>query len=56
MFEGRWEKGQCDLVCGALLGDCTNAGLCMLMSYLRVVSVVLIFLEVGPILGNGCGI
>ena len=27
-FEGRWEKGQCDLVCVAPLDDWANAGLC----------------------------
>ena len=33
-----------------------NAGLCMLMSYSRVVSVVSILWRVGLILRNGCGI
>ena len=28
LFEGRWEKWQCDLVCLALLDDWANAGLC----------------------------
>ena len=28
LFEGRGEKGQYDLVCGALLDDWANAGLC----------------------------
>ena len=56
LFERRGKKGQCDLVCGAPLNDCANAGLCMLMSYSRVVSVVLILWGVAPILRNGCGI
>ena len=33
-----------------------NVGLCMLMSYSRVVSVVSILWGVGLILRNGCGI
>ena len=56
LFEGRGEKGQCELVYGAPSNDCANAGLCMLMSYSRVVSAVLVFWEAGPILRNGCGI
>ena len=28
MFEGRGKKEQCDLLCGALLDDWANAGLC----------------------------
>ena len=28
LFEGRGEKGECDLVCGAPLDDWTNADLC----------------------------
>ena len=28
LFEGRGEKGQCDLVCGVPLDDWANAGLC----------------------------
>ena len=28
LFEGRCEKGRCDLVCGAPLDDWANAGLC----------------------------
>ena len=43
-------------MCGVLLDDCANAGLCMLRSYSRVVSVVLILWGGGPILRNGCGI
>ena len=52
LFEGRWEKGQCDLVCAAHLDNRAN----MLMSYSRAVSVVLILWGVGPILRNGCWI
>ena len=52
LFEGRWEKGQCDLVCAAHLDNRAN----MLMSYSRAVSVVLILWGVGPILRNGCQI
>ena len=33
LLEGRGKKGQCDLVCGAPLDDCANAGLCTLMTY-----------------------
>ena len=54
LFEGRGEKGQCDLVCGAPLDGWANAGLCMLICYSCVVSVTL--WGVGPILRNGCGI
>ena len=56
LFEGRREKGQCNLVCGAPLDDCPNAGLCMLMSHSLVVTVVLFLWRVGLILRNGCGI
>ena len=28
LFEGRWEKGQCDLVCVVHLDDWANTGLC----------------------------
>ena len=28
LFTGRWEKGQCDLVCAVHLDDWANAGLC----------------------------
>ena len=28
LFEGRGEKEQCELVCGAPLDDSVNAGLC----------------------------
>ena len=31
-FEGGGEMWQYDLVCGAPLDDCANAGLCVLMS------------------------
>ena len=54
--EGRGEKGQCDLVFRALLDDCTDAGLCMLMSYSRVVSVSLSLWGIDLILRNGCRI
>ena len=43
-------------MCGAPLDDCANAALCMLKSYSRVVSVVLIPWGVGPILRDRCGI
>ena len=39
-------------MCGAPLDDCANAGLCMMIFYSRVVSVVLILWGVGPILKN----
>ena len=52
LFEGRREKGRCDLVFGAPLDDSANAG----YVYSRVVSVVLILHGVDPIVGNGCGI
>ena len=28
LFEGRWEKGQCDLVCAVHLDNWANTGLC----------------------------
>ena len=56
LFKGTGEKRQCDLVRGTSLDDCANAGLCMLMSYSRVVSVFLILWGVASILRNGCGI
>ena len=43
-------------MCGAPLDDCANAALCMLKSYSRVESVVLIPWGVGPILRDRCGI
>ena len=50
LFEGRWEKEQCDLLCGVLLDYWA------MLVYSRVVSVLLIDWGVGPILRNGCQI
>ena len=50
------EKGQCDLVCGASLHDWANAGLCWCPMHVHMVSVVLTFWVVGPVLRNGYGI
>ena len=51
LFEGRGENGQCDLV---RMEGLTMIGLMavLLMSYSRVVSVVLVLWGVGPILKN----
>ena len=49
LFEGRGEKGQCALLCAEhfwMIG----LMVVMLMSCSRVVSVVLVLLEVGPVL------
>ena len=54
LFEGTWEKGQCDLVCVALLDDWAMLVYVDVLS--RVVSVVLTLWGVGSILRNGCGI
>ena len=59
LFEGKREKGQCDLVCWASLDDWANASFYidvafMLMSYSCVVGVVSIFGEIGPFLRNEC--
>ena len=53
LFVRMGEKGQCDLVCGAPLDDWANAGLCRCpMHHVHVVSVVLTFWVVGPVLRN----
>ena len=52
--QGR-ENGQCDLVRVDHL-QITGLMIAMLMSYLRVVSVILFFWGDGSILGNGYGI
>ena len=49
LFEGKGEKGQCDLVCVERLWM-IGLMVVMLMSYSRVVSVVLVLLGVGPVL------
>ena len=49
LFEDRGEKGQCDLVCEECLWM-IGLMVVMLMSYSRVVSVVLVLLGVGPVL------
>ena len=49
LFEGEGEKGQCDLVCVERLWM-IGLMVVMLMSYSRVVSVVLVLLGVGPVL------
>ena len=49
LFEERGEKGQCDLVCVERLWM-IGLMVVMLMSYSRVVSVVLVLLGVGPVL------
>ena len=55
LFEGRGEKGQCDLVrvdCLQMIG----LMVIMLMSFSRVVNVVLVLWENGPVLRKGYGI
>ena len=54
-FQGRGKTGQFDLVHGERL-QVIWLMVAMLMSYSRMVSVVLILWSVGPILRNGCGI
>ena len=51
LFEGRVEKGQCDLVCVECLWV-VGLIMVMLMSYSNVVSVVLVLLGVGPVLSR----
>ena len=55
LSEERGEKGQCDLVC---VGHLWMIGLMvvMLMSYSRVLSVVLVLCQVGLVLRKGYGI
>ena len=54
LFEGRWEKGQCDLVCVECLWM-IGLMVVMLMSYSHVVSVVLVLSGVGPVLRGSNG-
>ena len=56
LFDGRGKYVKYDLVCKAPLDDCANSDLYMLMSYSRVVSVILILWGVGTILRNECRI
>ena len=49
LFDGRGEKGQCDLVCVERLWM-TRLMVVMLTSYSHVVSVILVLTRVGPIL------
>ena len=55
LFEERGEKGQCDLVCVEHLWM-IGLMVVMLMSYSRVLSVVLVLWGVGLVLRNGYGI
>ena len=55
LFGERGEKGQCDLVCVERLWM-IGLMVVMLMSYSRVVSVVLVLLGVGPVLSIRYGI
>ena len=55
LFEGRGEKRQCDLLCVECLWM-IEPMVVMLMSYSRVVSVVLVLLGVGPVLSIRYGI
>ena len=55
LFEGRGEKGQCDLVCVEHLWM-IGLLVVILMSYSRVVSVVLVLSRVGPVLRSRSGI
>ena len=52
LFEGKREKGQCDLVRVERL-QMIRLMVVMFMSYSRVVNVVLVLWLVGPILKNG---
>ena len=53
LFEGKREKEQCDfIVCVERLWM-IGLMVVLLMSYLRVVSVVLVLWRVGPVLGKG---
>ena len=53
LFQGRREKGLCDLLCGVLSDDW--AILVYVEVYSPVMSVDLILWGAGPILRNGCG-
>ena len=53
LFQGRGEKGQCNLVCVRLW--VIGLMVVMLMSYSRVASVVLVLFGVGPVLRSRCG-
>ena len=55
LFEGRGEKGQCDLVCVEHLWM-IGLLVVILMSYSWVVSVVLVLSRVGPVLRSRSGI
>ena len=55
LFQGRGEKGQCDLVCVERLWM-IGLMVVMLMSYSRVVSVVLVLSRVGNVLRSRYGI
>ena len=55
LFEGRWEKRQCDSVRGEGLWM-IGLMVVMLMSYSRVVSVALVFSRVGLALRSRYGI
>ena len=55
LFQGRGEKGQCDLVCVERLWM-IGLMVVMLMSYSRVVSVVLVLSRVGTVLRSRYGI
>ena len=54
LFEGRGEKEQCDLVCVERLWM-IGLMVVMLISYSRVVSVVLVLSGVGPVLRRRYG-
>ena len=53
LFEGRGEKGQCDLVCGAPLDDWAIGGY---INVLFMRGVVLVLSGVGPVLRSRSGI
>ena len=55
LFQGRGEKGQCDLVCVERLWM-IGLMVVMLMSYSRVVSVALVLSRVGTVLRSRYGI
>ena len=52
LFQGRGEKGQCDLVCGASLGDWANGGYVDVLFTCGECG----FSYFGPVLRSGCGI
>ena len=54
LFQGRGEKGQCNLVCVQRLWV-IGLMVVMLMSYSRVASVVLVLFGVGSVLRSRCG-